>query len=247
MEHFTLFFSIIIGLVLGSFYNVCIHRFLLSESIVFPRSHCPKCKHVLSWWENIPLLSYIMLRGKCRNCNDHISVRYPIVESISGLISFLFALKFGLSFVWFAYIVLFGLMIVSSFIDWEALILPNSLMFSGIFLAFSASIFVLPTPVFDSFFGIVIGGGLFFLVQKTYKMIRKKEGLGSGDIKLLAFIGAIVGWQHIPFVLFVSSLIPLILVLLTKSVKENQKFLEMKIPYGPFLSIGAFLCVMNSF
>ena len=244
MEYLALFFSLVVGLVLGSFYNVCVHRFMSEESIVFPGSHCPNCKHSLSWWENIPLFSYILLKGKCYNCKEHISIRYPFVEGISGLVSLLLAFKFGLGFIWAAYMILFGIMIVSFFIDWETFILPNSLMFSGIVLSLAAAWIVLPVYFLDSFLGLVIGGGLFFLVQRIYRVIRKREGLGSGDIKLLAFIGAIVGWYNIPLVLFVSSLTPLILTVFIKNIDKSKSFLDIKMPYGPFLSLGAFFSIM---
>lgn len=244
MEYLTLFFAGVVGLVLGSFYNVCIHRFISNESIVFPRSHCPDCNHLISWWQNIPLFSYILLKGKCYNCKEKISIRYPFVEAVSGTVSLLLALKFGVGFIWGAYMILFGIMIVSSFIDWETFILPDTLMFSGIALSIIASWLILPIHILDSFLGMLIGGGLFFVVQKTYKAIRKREGLGTGDIKLLGFIGAFVGWYSLPLVLFVSSLTPLVLTLFIKSAKKNQRFIDIKMPYGPFLSLGAFFSVM---
>lgn len=234
--------SLILGLLLGSFYNVCVHRFFTGESIVHPRSKCPKCGHALDWWENIPLLSFALLKGKCRGCAEKISWRYPIVELISGLWALAVAYKFGFSWPWLVFIVFGGIFIVASFIDLEEFILPDMLTLPGAALAVPASIFFLKTPWHECLLGAVIGAGSFYLLQKAYFLLKKIEGLGTGDIKLMLLIGALVGWRGLPLSIFLGALTGLIASLFY--LKKQGQGMKTAIPFGPFLSLGTMLYIL---
>lgn len=235
--------SVILGLCLGSFYNVCIHRYLSRESIVRPGSKCPACGHELSWWENIPVLSYILLRGQCRSCRQKISFRYPAVEILSGVLSLFLALKFGPEPAYIVYMFFFGLLIIASFIDLEIYILPDILTVPGTVLALSAS-FILPLPWIDSLIGAVIGGGLFFLIQRSYRLLKKIEGLGTGDIKLMFMLGALTGWQGLPILIFSASSIGLVSALYFLKKSRGSSAMQTQVPFGPFLALGAVIYIL---
>jgi len=232
-----------LGLVLGSFYNVCIHRYLTGQSIVRPASHCPKCGHSLVWWENIPLLSYLLLRGRCRGCNSPISLRYPLVEGLSGLWALLLALQFGLGWDWLVYMVVGGLLIIMSFIDFAEYILPDVFTLPGAVLAFCGMVFLVGMPWQDSLLGAVIGAGGFWLLQQGYYLIRRVEGLGSGDIKLMLLLGALVGWQGLPLLIFLAAFTALA-ASLGYMAKNAHQGMQTRIPFGPFLSLGAMIYIL---
>lgn len=235
--------SLILGLVLGSFYNVCIHRYLTGQSIVLPSSHCPHCGHRLAWWENIPLFSYILLWGRCRSCKGTISLRYPLVEAVSGLWALLLAIHFGVSWAWLVYMVAGGLLIIMSFIDFEEYILPDIFTLSGAVLAFAGTVFLVGMPWLDSLLGAIIGAGGFWLLQQGYSLLRRVEGLGTGDIKLMLMLGALVGWQGLPMLIFLSALTALAASLYYMA-KNARQGLQTRIPFGPFLSLGAMLQIL---
>ncbi len=238
----------VLGLVLGSFYNVCIHRYLSEESIVKPRSKCPKCGHRLSWWENIPLLSYLLLKGRCRACQEPISLRYPAVELISALWALGLALEFGPTLVFALYLVMGGLLIVASFIDFQAYILPDILTLPGAALAFAGAYFILypalgaPSPL-DSLIGAVAGAGVFWLLQQIYRRLKGIEGLGTGDIKLMLLLGALLGWQALPM-LVLAAAVSALFASLYFMLRSSGPALSTMVPFGPFLSLGGMLYVL---
>lgn len=234
--------AVILGLCLGSFYNVCVHRYLSGESIVFPGSHCPQCKHKLSCWENIPLVSYSVLRGRCSSCKEKIRLRYPAVEAVSGLLSLFLVMNFGLSLVYFVYMFFFGLLIIASFIDLEIYILPDIITLPGAVLAFLAS-FILPIAWQDALLGGLIGAGIFLLLQRAYRMIKKIEGLGTGDIKLMLMLGALTGWQGLPVVVFSSAAMGLVAALFYLK-KSGSSAMQTPVPFGPFLALGAIIYIL---
>lgn len=242
----SLFFPLlaaIFGLMLGSFYNVCIHRYLTGQSVVLPASHCPKCGHALSWWENIPLLSFLLLRGRCRTCAESISWRYPIVEAVSGLWALLLALQFGLGWPWLVYMVVGGMLIIMSFIDFQEFILPDVFTLPGAVLAFAGSTLLVGMPWLDSLLGALIGAGAFWLLQKGYYLLRGVEGLGTGDIKLMLMLGALVGWQGLPVMIFLAAFTALA-ASLGYMAKNAHQGMQTRIPFGPFLSLGAMLQIL---
>ncbi len=242
------YLAAILGLILGSFYNVCIHRYLSGESIVKPRSKCPSCGHQLAWWENIPLLSYVILMGRCRACKQRISPRYPAVELLSGLWALGLALEYGLTPVFALYLVIGGILIVASFIDLQIYILPDVLTLPGALLALLGAYFVLlpnlgyPTLV-DSLIGAAAGAGMFWLLQQLYRRLKGIEGLGTGDIKLMLLLGALLGWQALPIVITASAVTALA-ASLYYLLKPTGRALETMVPFGPFLSLGGMLYIL---
>lgn len=239
------FFSIVallLGLCLGSFYNVCVHRYLSGESVIWPASHCPQCKHVLAWWENIPLLSFVLLRGRCRSCAESISWRYPALELLSGLLGMCFALVYGPTLQWAVYMVFLGIFLVASFIDLDSFTLPDILTYPAAILALATPLFI-PVDWFETVLGSIFGAGSFLLLQQAYLRLRKIDALGMGDVKLMLSLGALVGVYKLPIMIFLSSLSAL-LTFMPAMIRPGSKGLRMKIPFGPFLCLGAVLTLL---
>jgi len=192
----------LLGLIVGSFSNVCIYRIPRNESIVFPASHCPKCRKTIRPIDNIPLLSYILLKGRCRNCKSKISIRYPIVELLTGLIYLIVYLIYGLSIQTLVYIILSSALIIIAFIDLNQQIIPDVISLPGIVIGFIISFFVPYISFVDSILGIAVGGGIILIIGLVGSVIYKKEAMGGGDVKLSAMIGAFLGWRYIIISLF---------------------------------------------
>ena len=227
----------IFGLCIGSFLNVCIYRLPASKSIVHPRSMCSNCGTLIAAYDNIPVLSYLWLKGRCRHCQIKISLRYPIVELLGGLLALGTFLKFGLTLEALIYYLFCAALLIVTFIDIDHRIIPNVITLPGIPICFAAS-FALPTITYkEALLGILIGGGSLFLVAWIYSLITKKEGMGGGDIKLLAMMGAIVGWQGVLFTIFVASLVGTLAGLAV--ILQSRNGMKMAVPFGPFLSIGS--------
>lgn len=232
----------LLGLCLGSFYNVCVHRFLSGQSVIWPASHCPACGHVLSWWENIPLLSYVLLRARCRSCRKTIHWRYPALELVSGLLALAWAWRFGPDLAWLVYMVFTGVFLIASFIDLEVFILPDILTYPAGLLALSTPLF-LPVSWMETWLGSVCGAGVFLLLQQTYLRVRKINALGTGDIKLMVSLGALVGVFQLPLMILLSSLSGLAAALIYLRRSPDQG-LRTTIPFGPFLCLGAVLTLL---
>jgi leader peptidase (prepilin peptidase)/N-methyltransferase len=229
----------IIGLCIGSFLNVCIHRMPTGKSIVRPPSACPACGLLIRWYDNIPLLSWIILRGRCRGCKAPISIRYPLVELITGLFAVITALRYGHQWATLIYFVFILAMLVITFIDLDHRIIPDVISLPGIPIGFLAS-FLLPQVTWiESLIGIAIGGGILLAIAVGYQLFTGKEGMGGGDIKLLAMIGAFVGWQGVLFTIMASSLTGTIVGVMV--MLRAGKGMKMAVPFGPFLAIGAIL------
>ena len=240
MEFMTalLIIATIFGGIVGSFLNVVILRLPKEDaSIVFPASHCPKCSTPLAWFENIPILSYCVLRGKCRTCNVHISLQYPLVELCMALLSGALINKFGLSFEFFAYFLLCASLLSVIFIDLQHQIIPDSISLPGIIIGFLFSLVSSQLTWTDSLIGILAGGGVLYAIAWGYFILRKQDGMGGGDIKLLAMLGAWLGWQSLPFIIFVSSLVGAIIGIIALRMQGSES--NTRIPFGPFLSISA--------
>jgi len=228
----------IFGMCIGSFLNVCIYRLPTSKSIANPpRSICPTCNSPIRFYDNIPVLSYIWLKGRCRNCDASISFRYPMVELMTGIVAMGLLFKFGLSLESVVYFVFISSLLVIAFIDLDHQIIPDVITLPGIPMGLVAS-FALPTVTFKaSVLGLLIGGGSLWFVAWAYNLIAKRDGMGGGDIKLLAMIGTIIGWQGVIFTIFASSVMGSCVGITIMLIKgKNMKF---AIPFGPFLSIGA--------
>ena len=234
--YFAEVFTFIFGLCIGSFLNVCIYRLPVSKSISHPRSSCTNCNELIPFYDNIPVVSYLLLRGRCRFCREPISLRYPIIELLAGLFALITFYKYGLTLEALIYYVYIAALLVITFIDIDHQIIPDVISLPGIPLFFLASFGLSQIDYLDSLIGILVGGGSLFLVAWTYRLITKKEGMGGGDIKLLAMIGAVVGWQGVLFTIFVGSAVGTLAGALV--MLKSRRGMKLKIPFGPFLAIG---------
>lgn len=238
MEPLLISFAAVFGAVVGSFLNVVILRLPSEgESIMFPASHCPGCQRPLHWYENIPVLSYLALRGRCRSCQMRISPQYPLVEVALAALSAALAARFGLSFAVGYYFVFVAALLVIIFIDIHHQIIPDVISLPGIVLGFAGSFGHDLVSWQQSGLGILLGGGLLYAVALGYFALTRRDGMGGGDIKLLAMIGAFLGWQSLPYVLFSSSLTGSLVGLLAM-VRQGRGG-QTRIPFGPFLAFGA--------
>lgn len=234
-------FAFVFGAVVGSFLNVCIYRLPNEESVVFPPSHCPKCDYKIRFYDNIPLISYLMLGGKCRVCKTSISLQYPLVELINGLLTLLLFIKYGPSPAFFFLFLFSSALVVITFIDLEHQIIPDVISLPGIVIGFAGSFFLPWLGWKNSLTGIVLGGGSLLIVAYGYQLLTKKEGMGGGDIKLLAMMGAFLGWRSVPFIIFVASLVGSVVGLTLMLVQKKDS--KLAIPFGPFLAFAAMLYV----
>lgn len=227
----------VFGAVLGSFFNVLIYRIPRNMSILFPRSSCPHCGSTIPWYDNIPVISYILLKGKCRRCRKPISPRYILVEIITSLaLCFAFA-RNGITPPFLVDALFFCLLILITFTDLETYLIPDVYSLGGIVLGLLLSGFNPQVTWVESITGVLIGAGLLLLIAYTYSKIRGHEGMGGGDIKLLGMIGAFTGWKGVIISLFLSAFSGLVAGLIVMAVKREG--LKTAIPYGPFLAIGA--------
>jgi leader peptidase (prepilin peptidase)/N-methyltransferase len=233
--------ALLVGLILGSFYNVVIHRLPEGKSVIFPPSSCPKCGSRIRWYDNIPLLSYLLLRGRCRDCGATISIRYPIVELSSGLLAVLSLWLWGTSLEAILHYLFFSSLLVMSIIDLKLFILPDEINIPGIFISLAVSFFRHDITPLESLLGASLGFGLPFLIYIYYVKVRKMEGLGFGDVKLLTFIGAFGGVYGVLASLMLGSLLGLMYALPFLIKNKNLQFV---IPFGPFLSLGCFLGIV---
>jgi len=236
MTAIFLFGAAALGAIIGSFLNVCVHRLPRQQSVAWPPSACPNCGHMLAWYENIPVLSYLVLRARCRKCRAPISARYPIIEALTALMFLVGMWYYGPSLL-LAQRLLFGCVLIVLFaIDLEHHLLPNVITLPAIAIGFIFSFFTEPGWV-ASLIGIGLGGGLLFAVAEAYYRIRKEEGLGMGDVKMLAMIGAFLGWKLTIVTLMMASFTgTLVGIGVLASGRGGMKF---ALPFGTFLALGA--------
>lgn len=233
---FFIFFGTL-GLLLGSFANVLILRVPAGESVVRPRSRCPQCKSPVAWYDNVPVLSYFLLGRKCRHCSQAIHWRYPLVEVLTSVLFMLCYWKLGLQ--WFlieALVFVFGLVVVT-FIDFDHFLLPDVFTLPGIALGLAGAAINPDRSTLDAFLGVIVGGGFLWSVAYFYYLLRKEDGLGGGDIKLMAWIGAVLGWNSFAFVIIIASVFgSMVGLLMATRTNEGMKTV---IPFGPYLALGA--------
>ncbi|NWG02555.1 MAG: prepilin peptidase [Syntrophaceae bacterium] len=229
--------SIILGAIVGSFLNVCIFRLPKEESIIWPGSHCPHCNKPIQFYDNIPIFSYIFLNGKCRYCKKPISIQYPLVEGITALSSFFLFMKFGPSLSYLFYFAFVAALIVITVIDLYHQIIPDVISLPGIGVGLIISLILPQITFFNSLIGVLLGGGSLFIVGTVYQWLFKREGMGGGDVKLLAMIGAFLGWKAVILTILLSSLVGSITGILIMALKGKD--FKYAIPFGPFLSLGA--------
>lgn len=240
-------FLFMVGACVGSFINVCIYRLPRSESIVRPRSRCPSCGAKIAWFDNVPILSFLILKGRCRSCKKRISARYIIVEALSGFICVLLFLHFGLTAKFFILWCLLNSLIVASFIDLRFHEIPDIITLPGIVIGLSLAGLYPPLmnevkniPSFlHSLLGVLAGGGAIYLAGFIGEFIFKKEAMGGGDVKLLAMIGSFIGWKLALFTFFLAPFFGSI-----AGIAVKMKYGRDVIPYGPHLSLAALVAVL---
>jgi leader peptidase (prepilin peptidase) / N-methyltransferase len=230
-------FAFVLGTVVGSFLNVCIWRIPENMSIVTPASHCPECGHPVRFYDNIPLISYLILGGRCRACGVKISPRYPFVEGLTGLMALLLFWKFGLTLKFLAAFIFVSALILITFIDIDHQIIPDIISLPGIPICFLMAVFIMKLSFMEALLGLLIGGGSLYLVAVLYELATKREGMGGGDIKLLALMGAFLGWESLLFILLVSSLVGAVVGISVMLAKGGD--MKYAVPFGPFLSLAA--------
>lgn len=254
----------ILGLCLGSFLNVVIYRLPRDDVTIRKprRSACTSCGASIAWYDNLPLLSYLLLKGKCRRCGQGISIRYPIVELIAGLLALAVYLKSGISIRFFAELYFVLALIAITYIDLDEMIIPDALTLPGMVIGVGAAALAphlgLTGPwlgsilihfgienftalsVIGSVFGLAIGFGSIWLIFQIYFLIRKEEGIGGGDATLLGMVGAFLGWRAVFITIFFGSITALIAAVVI-GVKEKEMSPQMKLPFGPFLSLAALI------
>jgi leader peptidase (prepilin peptidase)/N-methyltransferase len=224
------------GLMVGSFLNVCIYRLPRHESIVFPASHCTVCGKAIAWYHNLPVVSWLLLRGQCASCGDRISVVYPLVELLTGIVFVAHYHWIGVNLLLVPRLIFACGRIVLAFIDLRHRILPNEITIGGPLLGFLFSFF-LPPGWLASLIGILIGGGVLFVVGEIYLKLRGIEGMGMGDVKMLAMIGAFLGWKAVLVTLVLSSMSgALVGAILLVSHKGDMKY---QLPFGTFLAAAS--------
>lgn len=243
--------AIIFGLCIGSFLNVCIYRVPRKLSIMKPlRSFCPECKNQLSWFENVPVLSWVALRAKCRHCTKPIPGQYPLVEILSAIGATACLLHFGLTPTGFVIYALVAVLIAITFIDFEFKIIPDLISFPGMIIGCVLSIIsqysgIFSWPVtqsaFDSLLGIIAGGGFFYAIGLLYLRLSGREGLGGGDIKLMGVTGAVLGVKSVVPIIFAGSLFGAIAGVLTIFLRGGGRHTE--IPFGPWLALGTVIYI----
>jgi len=245
-----IFYSIVVfvfGAMFGSFANVCIYRMPRNQSIVFPPSHCPFCKSRIAFYNNIPLFSYLILTARCRECGVFIPFRYFAVELLTAVSALLLYTTYGFGLLLIVYFIFVLGLIISSFIDLEHRIIPNLITFPGIAIGLTMSYVLshssIPWPVnfTGALIGIAVGSGSLLVVGYFYTLITGREGIGLGDVKLLAVFGAFFGWQGAFFAIFLGSILGLIASIPIIIAKKSG--LKYPIPFGPFLSLGLIIYV----
>ena len=258
-----LLFSILIGLAIGSFLNVCISRIPLDESVVRPRSRCPQCKKPIANRDNIPVLSYALLGGRCRYCKKKISIRYPLIEALVAAISGLIYLKFDIGLQWLVYLLFCAALVALAFIDADHRILPDVITLNGLWIGLLLSLFIwIPGPLVgrvlqaaglagpdprvvsfaSSVLGAVVGGGLLWFVREAYFRLRGVEGMGFGDVKMMAMVGAFIGTPLTLFTIMIGSVLGSVIGV--AAMRFGGKGREYELPFGTFLSFGAILAVL---
>ncbi|PLX75453.1 MAG: prepilin peptidase [Desulfuromonas sp.] len=230
-------FSFVLGAVIGSFLNVCIYRIPAGQSIVSPRSRCPNCLTPIHWYHNIPIFSWLLLKGRCAYCAEPFSWRYPLIEFLNGLLFALVLWRFGLQPATLVFWVLVAGLVTISFIDLDHQIIPDVISLPGIPVGFLCS-FAIPWISWqESLAGILLGGGTLLAIALGYELLTGQEGMGFGDVKLLAMLGAFLGWTAIFPTIFLGSVLGSLVGIPLMLIKKADR--RLAIPFGPFLAAGA--------
>ena len=236
MDTLTITLIIVFGLIWGSFLNVCIYRIPLKKSILLPSSFCPECKHKILRYDNIPILSYVILKGKCRFCKQKVSAQYPLVEFFTTGLFLAVYFKFDLTWQFFSYIFLISILILVFFIDWQHKIIPDVISLPGIAIGLVFS-YLNPNFSFStSVIGFLLGGSFFYALAFIGETVFKKESMGGGDIKLAALLGVFLGWKNLILVIILASFLGAVIGGLKLISSQSKK--DKTIAFGPFLAIA---------
>lgn len=237
----------LLGLVFGSFFNVCIWRIPLRKSITSPPSHCPRCRKPIRPYDNIPVLSWLILRGRCRDCGQAISARYPLVEALTGLLFIAAYARFGFSLLTVKAIVFISLLIVTAFIDLDHQVIPFGFSVTGLALGLAGGLVAPPPGIREAFVGAAVGAGFILFAWLLWRYVLagvfrrfgvdQKEGMGFGDLPYAAMIGAFVGLKGLAVALAGAVVFGVIIGLIARSAGRNKR--GQPIPFGPFLALGA--------
>ena len=236
----TLYISVVVvlaGAAIGSFLNVCISRIPEGASIIRPSSRCPYCGHPIRFYDNIPVISFFLLRGKCRDCGRPISRRYPVVEILTACLAFIISLHLGVTLPGLVVFLFVCVLIVVSFIDLEKKLIPHVLTLTGIPLFSVLSVLFNGLAIRDVFFGIMVGAGSLYFAAVYYEAITNREGMGGGDVNLLAMLGAFLGVKSILFILLFGSLLGAVVGI--AFILFQGKDMKYELPFGPFLCVAA--------
>lgn len=231
----------ILGLCVGSFLNVCIYRLPRGQSIMSPPSRCPQCGRTLRWFDNIPVVSWLALRGRCGQCGARISMQYPVIEIVTALVWLLIAWMTPPGWLLASRLVLGTALIVLFMIDLEHQLLPNAITLPGIVIGFAFSFVTSPGPV-ASLIGILVGGGILYAIAAGYYWLRKEEGMGMGDVKMLAMVGAFLGWRAVLLTLVMSSFAGAVLGVIIMAWQRGD--MRYALPFGTFLAIGTLVAML---
>ncbi len=237
ISELLLLLAALLGLLWGSFLNVVIYRLPRKESIVTGRSYCPSCRNTISFYDNIPVVSYILLRGRCRHCGAQIGFRYPMVEIVMGIMSWFLFSVYGLSLEYFVQFVFIASMLVLMFVDFYHQLLPDGMTLTGIACGILLSVFRENLVFNDAIIGTLLGAGGLFVVAEIYFRWSKVEGMGFGDVKMLGMIGSFVGWKGVLLTLFLGSLMGSAIGVFLIVLRGGH--LKTKLPFGTFLGFGA--------
>ena len=241
MPLFSILVFAVAGLIVGSFLNVCIYRIPRRESLVWPASHCTSCQRRLAWFENVPIVSWLVLRGRCRTCGAPISPMYPLVELATATVFVGGALVYGWTPLLVVRLAFACALIVLFAIDLRHRILPNVITLPGIVAGFAASLF-LPPGWLSSMIGVLVGGGVLLAIAEIYYRTRGREGLGMGDVKMLAMIGAFLGWQLTLLTLVLASLSGSVVGVALLASRRGD--MQAALPFGTFLALGALVAAV---
>lgn len=252
--------TFVFGATVGSFLNVCIHRIPADESVVRPASRCPECRNPIAWYDNIPIVSWLLLRARCRRCGTRIAVRYPLVEAIAGLLAVVALVHLGPTAHGAAAFAFTAALLLITFIDLDHLFIPDEVSLPGIAVGLAVALIPGGISPADALGGVLLGGGVLWALAAGYEWLTGVEGMGFGDVKLLAMIGAFVGWQGIPAVLLIASITGTcagMLVIFSQRGRRGLRRVHRRfgtrallpylrrlgrtteIPFGPFLALGA--------
>jgi leader peptidase (prepilin peptidase)/N-methyltransferase len=233
----------LVGVSIGSFLNVLIYRLPKKEKFVLGRSYCPSCKTAIRFYDNIPLLSYLLLAGRCRHCKAKISFRYPLVELLNGIVYIFFFWQYGLAVSFFIYSLLSSALIVIFFVDIDHQIIPDLITLPGMAVGLAVALIPGGLSIVDSLIGLIVGGGLLYLIALGGDWLFKKESMGGGDIKMAAMLGAFLGWQKVIYIFFAGAFIGLlasiVLMFLSSRIRSDRV-----VPFGPFLALAAFTAIV---